>query len=242
MTNPMRPKAEFDDYAVGYDAGMENALKAKLGNSADDFIQVKLNWFCRRFSNIPWQSEVRLLDFGCGAGALLMKMAEQGWTFQKAGCDISSDMLEQAKERWDGNLAEAPHWSLQENSATAFEDGSFDFVVISAVLHHIPPEERDATLSEIWRVLASGGTIIVFEHNPHNPVTRYVVANTPIDANAVLLSPRETKNRLIRASFEPPNTDFIMFAPPKMKNLSKIDRYLGWLPLGAQYAMWASKP
>src|SRR5207245_2382624 len=44
-----------------------------------------------------------------------------------------------------------------------FDDKTFDLVVSGLVLHHLPPAERRKALSEICRVLKSGGQIIVLE-------------------------------------------------------------------------------
>lgn len=238
---PPLDDAEFDAYADQYAAGMDNSLKAMLGESADDFIAVKLDWLRHRFPDLYGTGTQTLLDYGCGAGALLSAMVRWGWQTQMTGCDISERMLEQARQRWDVQAGPMPDFTVQQNARTPFEDNSFDVVVISAVLHHIPLDQRDAALSEIHRVLKPTGSVVVFEHNTHNPVTRYVVSRTPIDQNAILLPPRETRTRLVTCGFAPSKTDYIMFAPPRTAGLRKLDRYLGWLPLGAQYATYASK-
>ena len=45
---------------------------------------------------------------------------------------------------------------------------------------------------------------MVFEHNPLNPVTRFVVARTPIDPNAILLRAAEVMRGLSGAGFVAP--------------------------------------
>jgi hypothetical protein len=82
----------------------------------------------------------------------------------------------------------------------------------------------------------------VFEHNPRNPVVRYVVARTPIDANAILLDAREVWQGLQGAGRFRLATDYLMFMPPGLAFLEPVDRALAWLPLGAQYAVAAHKP
>ncbi|MCC0019204.1 MAG: methyltransferase domain-containing protein [Rhodobiaceae bacterium] len=239
---PTIERAEFDEYAQAYSAGMDNKLKAMLGESADDFILVKLNWLERRFPELATSQELNLLDYGCGTGALLRAMARRGWLVTKTGCDISEGMLQQGRALWDEACGPMPTFSVQDCVRTEFADNCFDVVIISAVLHHIPLDQRNAALSEILRVLKPGGSVVVFEHNTHNPVTRYVVANTPIDQNAILLPPKETVSRLSQCGFSASATVYIMFAPPKTELLRQLDRFLGWLPLGAQYAVTAAKP
>ena len=48
-------------------------------------------------------------------------------------------------------------------------------------------------------VLKPGGRLYVFEHNPRNPLVRYVIARTPIDENAILLDAREVQHGLLGA-------------------------------------------
>jgi hypothetical protein len=45
--------AEFDAHAPGYAAGMENPLKALLGDSAEQFVALKLRWLVRRCRQRP---------------------------------------------------------------------------------------------------------------------------------------------------------------------------------------------
>jgi hypothetical protein len=91
-------------------------------------------------------------------------------------------------------------------------------------------------------VLKPGGRIYVFEHNPRNPLVRYVIARTPIDENAILLDAREVQEGLLGSARYELETDYLMFMPPGIKFLRSFDRALAWLPLGAQYAVAARKP
>lgn len=234
--------AEFDAHASGYDAGMDNPVKAMLGRDADQFLQVKLDWLLRHMPELAIAGpQFRLLDYGCGTAALMRLMARQGLRPAFAGCDISAGMLEEAARTWPAEAGSAPELGLQDGARTLFPDGRFDLVVISAVLHHVPVEERPAVYAEIHRVLRPGGRVVVFEHNPLNPVTRYVVARTPIDSNAILLRATEAEAGLAAAGFAPPETSYLMFAPPRLPLAGRLESLLGWLPLGAQYATTATR-
>ena len=97
------------------------------------------------------------------------------------------------EDRWPPASGPTPALALQDGARTPFAPGSFDIVTISAVLHHVPVAERAAVYAELGRVLKPGGRIYVFEHNPRNPLVRYVIARTPIDENAILLDEREVR-------------------------------------------------
>jgi hypothetical protein len=105
----------------------------------------------------------------------------------------------------------------------------------------VPPAERPAVYGELGRILKPGGRLHVFEHNPRNPLVRYVIARTPIDANAILLDAREVRQSLQAAGRYQLTTDYLMFMPPGLAFLAPVDRALAWLPLGAQYAVAARK-
>lgn len=231
---------EFDRHAASYDGGIDNSVKRMMGD-ADSFIAVKARWLMRREPALR-SGSLSLLDYGCGAGDLMRVLAGMGARATFEGCDVSVGMLAEASRRWPAAFGPAPTLEPQEGARTPFADRRFDVVVISAVLHHVPPPERPAVYAELGRVLRPGGRLYVFEHNPRNPLVRHVIARTPIDANAVLLDAREVRQGLLAAGRYALATDYLMFTPPGMAFLEPVDRALAWLPLGAQYAVAARKP
>ena len=231
------PTAEFDAYAAQYSAGMDSPIKAMLGTSAEQFVEVKIRWLLNRFPALrAGGAGLRLLDYGCGTATLLRLLAPRLPGATLLGCDISTGMLDEARRVWPAG-SPPPELSVQDGAATTVEGGSCDVVVISAVLHHVPTELRRDVYAEIGRVLRPGGHVVVFEHNPLNPVTRYVVARTPIDQNAILLRAREVCGALAEAGLQDIRTTYLMFAPPRLQALEAMERLIGWLPLGAQYAV-----
>lgn len=232
--------AEFDRHAAAYDGGLDNPLKRMMGNSADQFIAVKARWLLRREPGLA-AGGLAVLDYGCGAGDFMRVLATMGARADWQGCDVSAGMLAEAARRWPAGLGAPPRLVPQQQAATPFAPGSFDLVLISAVLHHVPPAERPAVWRELARLLKPGGRLYVFEHNPRNPLVRWVVARTPIDANAILLDPREVRQAAEAAGASVTATDYLMFMPPGLPALAPIDRLLTGLPLGAQYVVAARK-
>ena len=72
-------------------------------------------------------------------------------------------------------------------------------------------------------------------------MTRLIVKRAAIDTNAVLLYPNEIIDRYNKASFANCKLEYIMFFPPNMEALQRFERYLWWLPLGAQYVSVGTK-
>ena len=233
--------AEFDDYAAEYQGGLDNPVKRMMGSSPDQFIAVKTRWLMRREPKLR-TGGLAVLDYGCGVGSLMRVLAETGARAEFTGCDISTGMLRQVEKRWPSALGKPPVLAPQQGARTPFADGQFDIATVSAVLHHVPVAERPAVYAELGRVLKPGGRLYVFEHNPRNPLVRYVIARTPIDQNAILLDETEVRHGLLDVARYDLDTDYLMFMPPGMAFLRPLDRALTWLPLGAQYVVVAHKP
>ena len=104
----------------------------------------------------------RVLDLGCGTGALAVRLARQGC--EVTGVDLSAPMLDQAVE----NVRQASltqRVTLKELGAvelnTAFGDSSFDAVVSTLVFSELSEDEMAYTLAECWRILRRGGQLLV---------------------------------------------------------------------------------
>jgi SAM-dependent methyltransferase len=237
----MDRNAEFDVHADGYDAGMDNKLKALAGDSADDFVAVKVQWLLRRWPELRANTTWSILDYGCGTATLLRLMRGAGIEARLTGTDVSAGMLAEAARTWPAGSA-PPMLHQQNGAATGLPSGSFDLVIISAVLHHVAMPERNAVYAELHRLLQPDGRLVVFEHNPWNPVTRYVVSHTPIDRNAVLLPPPEVTAALAGGGWRDVRASHLMFLPPRLGVLAKAaEQMFGWLPIGGQYAVTARK-
>src|SRR5213075_926803 len=122
------------------------------------------------------------LDIGCGQGELLRLGRRH---FQSAmGCDPSNRMLDACRD------LEARHQSSMES--LPFDDAAFDFITAVCVYHHVPLDRRPVLAAETMRVLKPGGTFCIIEHNPLNPITKHIVSRTPVDADAELLTAKES--------------------------------------------------
>jgi ubiquinone/menaquinone biosynthesis C-methylase UbiE len=134
----------------------------------------------------------RVLDVGCGSGAVTRDLARRvGERGLAVGLDPSPELLAVARE-----LAEEAglrdRVELREGNALRlpFPDGSFDVVVCATVLSHVP--EGEAAIPELARVLRPGGRLGVFDFDadmtifthPDRALTRRIVAAAS-DATAV---------------------------------------------------------
>ena len=237
--------AEFDRYAEGYVGGSDNRLKRLLGKGLSQFIEVKAEWLLADLAARGWEVSnpgraPRLLDYGCGTGLLLQALRRLGFQGGLAGADISSEMLKVADDAWTrdtGLDGDRPVLGMIREGRAPQPDGSFDVVVASGVFHHVQLPQRAAVHRDIARLLDRSGRAYVFEHNPFNPVTQFVVRRTPIDRNAVLLWAAEVRGALRTAGLAHLRTSYIMFFPPRLHWMRGLEPFLGWLPLGGQYVV-----
>lgn len=124
----------------------------------------------------------RVLDIGCGDGALVRMMAQRG--AEAVGLEPSQERLAACRAAEDIPSAEYVEGGGED---LPFEDGSFDSVVIFNSLHHIPADSMDACLAESARVLVPGGQLWVLEpiaEGPYFEVMRPVEDETEVRALA----------------------------------------------------------
>lgn len=239
----MAKAREFDKFVRDYTGGNEDPLKRLFGENLDQFIYIKARWLWNYLTEISDQINFNenyyLLDYGCGTGEMLRWMKLFGFPGQLHGADVSRAMLAEAEKRCD--TASRPLFSCIGETKTDFADNSFHCIVATCVFHHIEPDKRDIVLAEMKRILIPRGIIVIFEHNPLNPLTRLIVKRAAIDKNAVLLYPREIEDRLFKSSLVNITREYIMFFPPNLKIFNRLEKYLRWLSLGAQYVVVGRK-
>lgn len=90
---------------------------------------------------------MKVLDAGCGEGTLSVMMANKGAIV--TGTDISKPNIEESK-RFAKNQNVDVHFQESDIENLPFDDNTFDLVVSSHVLEHIP--DFDKGLNEVMRV------------------------------------------------------------------------------------------
>jgi SAM-dependent methyltransferase len=178
--------------------------------------------------------ETRALDIGCGIGLIHRHVAASG--LQLTGIDISEEAIAQA-------AASNPTVTYRHHSGTElpFPDESFDVAWTICVMHHVPPPGRPRFVAEARRVLRKGGVLLVFEHNPWNPLTRLAVSRCAFDHDAVLISAPRLRKLLAEGGLRSLEQQYIFFTPFSAPVIQRIESHLTALPLGAQYVLAAQR-
>jgi ubiquinone/menaquinone biosynthesis C-methylase UbiE len=101
----------------------------------------------------------RVLEVGCGTGAVARTLAVRPGVGEVVGLDPSPVFVQRARQIAAG--VEDLSYVVGGGTALPFDDGAFDAVVFHTVLSHIP--EAGAALAEAARVTAAGGALAAFD-------------------------------------------------------------------------------
>ena len=115
-----------------------------------------------RFEKLQLNKNQTLLDLGCGEGRHAIGALYEQPDINVFYVDLNFNDLTVAKERLEGFFqpAKKPALAVQANGlALPFENESFDYIVCSEVLEHIPQHHQ--MIKEIHRLLKPGGTLAV---------------------------------------------------------------------------------
>jgi SAM-dependent methyltransferase len=198
------------------------------GKGLDYYTKAKADALKRAVNTyFPSLQKPKLLDVGCGHGLIHPYLADR---FTITGTDVAGEVLTIAAQENSG-VSYVPF----DGAKLPFGDASFDLALAICVMHHVPPGDWVNFLAEMKRVVKPQGGIFIFEHNPFNPLTRYVVAHNELDHGVTLLSGRRLRKLMRKAGLHAPITQNILFTPFSQRFFTQLDAVLKWCPLGAQY-------
>ncbi|MFT5105484.1 MAG: SAM-dependent methyltransferase [Verrucomicrobiales bacterium] len=232
--DPTQNEAEFDEFAVDYDAELNKGL-ALSGESKDYFASGRMEWLRRKFERRGFAPKVAL-DFGCGTGSSTPYFFDTLGVDSLSGVDPSDDSLGVARVEFGDRQVE---FSTSENFHAT---GPIDFAFCNGVFHHIPIAHREAAVSFVFENLRPGGLFAFWENNAWNPVTRYAMSKVAFDRDAILLFPHGARTLLKNGGFEIVATDYQFFFPSPLALFRPMEKWLSKLPLGGQYLVLARKP
>ncbi|MBT2232265.1 class I SAM-dependent methyltransferase [Nonomuraea sp. NEAU-A123] len=135
----------------------------------------------------------QVLDVGCGTGYLSRILAPVVTpSGHVTGLDPAPEMIDYATRNAPGNCT----YVHGEGQRLPFPDGSFDLVISSLAVHHIPVEARPQALRQMVRVLRPGGRLLIAEFRPPaNRLARHVIG--ALSGPAMRHDPRDLLGTMI---------------------------------------------
>lgn len=104
-----------------------------------------------------------VLDVGCGTGTLAIAAARGvGSSGSVSGIDPSAEMIWAARAKARRAAVEIA-FETGGAQALPFNDGQFDLVTATLMLHHLPRAAQSAAVAEARRVLKPGGRLLVVD-------------------------------------------------------------------------------
>jgi SAM-dependent methyltransferase len=227
--------AEFDKFADEYLAVHARNIVI-TGEQPEFFAEYKVR-DVHEILVAEGRAVARILDFGAGIG----NSAVYFWSYFAEARLVCVGVSLRSLVLGRQGCTEGAEFVAFDGATLPFADGSVDLAFAGCVFHHIPHEKHGPILKELRRVLAAGGMLSVFEHNPLNPLTVHAVQDCPFDVSAVLIRAGAMRARLRQAGFELPSLRYRIFFPHALRGLRRLERRLARLPLGAQYHVFATR-
>lgn len=106
----------------------------------------------------------RILDLGCGTGSTTLMLKQAFPQAEVIGLDLSPYMLVRAEHKAESANLDIT-WRHGRAEQTGFKDASFDLVTASLLFHETPPTVTQAILHESFRLLVSGGQVLMVDGN-----------------------------------------------------------------------------
>ena len=129
---------------------------------AESFFKKAYIKFSQLLGNVEGK---KVLDVGCGKGGLSFFLANKGANV--IGIDLSKNFIEFCKETAK-KLQLLPDFKEMNAQIPDFPDESFDIIVGSRIIHHLP--DNKLFFRECKRLLKEGGYIVFIEPLKKNPI------------------------------------------------------------------------
>ena len=229
----MKPASGFDSFAHTYERDLDQALSI-TGYGKVYFARARFQWVTKRLRELGATPRMAM-DYGSGIGNSALLLRDLFGVASVIALDPSDRMREAAKSRY--NDAGIRFLSFEEYSPRE----EIDLAYCNGVFHHIPKSERSQAARFIFRSLRPGGIFALWENNPWNPGTRWVMSRCAFDRDAVPLLPQETAGLLRAAGFDVLRTDYLFIFPRILRFLRILEPGLSRFPFGAQYLVLCRK-
>jgi tRNA (cmo5U34)-methyltransferase len=167
--NSLKPKSTVEEIRARFDGDVERFSSLETGQQALPDAALVLELIAKA-AHTHLHSGDTVLDLGCGAGNLTLRVMNEVGPLESHLVDLSLPMLERAQQRVNdgGALKSSIHQS--DMRELNFPEASFDAVFAAAALHHLrEDEEWEAMFAKIWKWLKPGGYLyvsdfVIFDH------------------------------------------------------------------------------
>jgi arsenite methyltransferase len=144
-------------------------MLAVLGSYLYTTLRGKFVVWAELLDRLNLRGDERILDMGCGRGAVLLMAAQRLTTGRATGVDLwrsadqSGNSIESSRRNAIAEgVADRTEFRTGDMTKLPFEDNSFDVVVSSLAIHNISGSAgREKAIIEAVRVLRPGGRLMI---------------------------------------------------------------------------------
>lgn len=133
----------------GYDACLRDAREKTSPQDSSGYV----SWLRRLLTVLSGQPNVsgkRLLDVGCGSGALTVLMKLMG--YDAVGLDVDEAQINLARTLADENGCSRDMFICDQSPTLPFRDASFDLVTMISVVEHVDDSKLNGLAQELARI------------------------------------------------------------------------------------------
>lgn len=161
-------KAHFDLGAIGFSQAQETFEGVRQRLLASPIRQSYVAWL-EAVQRVKSQRVSRILDYCAGLGVHTETLQQEFPAAEVIAIDISEKALDTGRQVVAQYAAGRPRptFTPMDGHRLNFPDGHFDLVSEFGSFSSL---DFDRALSEVWRVLRPGGTLIAVETYGHNPL------------------------------------------------------------------------
>jgi SAM-dependent methyltransferase len=225
--------SDFDSYAHDYESALDRGI-AISGENAAFFSRERIAWLARCLERLRF-TPTTVLDYGCGTGTATPFFFELLGARSVTGVELSARSLEVARHAHRNMSVE---YRLTNDYTP---EGTIDLAFCNGVFHHVPENDRQATVRYIADCLRPRGIFALWENNPWSPGARYVMSRIPFDRDAVMVWPNQARTLVGSAGLRAIRTDYRFIFPKILRVFRCVEPLLTHVPLGAQYQVLSQK-
>lgn len=167
MKTPLDQKSSIAEIKARFDHDVERFSNLDTGQTAVIDAPLTMNLITQAAVQATPRIR-RVLDIGCGAGNMTLKLLQSTTPFECDLVDLSQPMLDKAQQRIAAVNSSPIRCFQGDFRALALPAGAYDVILAAAVLHHLRDDaDWESAFAKIYQLTAPGGSVWIADLVSH---------------------------------------------------------------------------